>query len=384
MQIYARHLLTENGFESDKTVTIKDGMITSIQSGQVGEYVAEYLTPGLIDLHCHGSAGFDPLQHGLSEMADFLESMCANGVTDFLMTISSDEKTVMRHGLEVTRQAMQLQREGKLGGACICGVHLEGPFLSRDCLGAMQKSAILNPDIQTYKEYFGDYEDIIKKVTLAPEESGADKLISYLKQKKVCVQAGHTNATYDQAMQGFSKGIDSLAHSFNACRGIHHREPGIIVAAMEKKNVYMEVICDLLHLHPAIVKLIYHMKTVDKMILISDATATNGLPDGEYRVDGFDIIVKDGVSRTKDGVLNGGGAYLSKSVCNLVSIGIPFEAAVTMATKTPSKQMGFCELGKIELGKRAHLLAWSNEYQPVFTVVGNEVKKGTRSKSVIR
>jgi len=376
LQIHARRLLTPNGFEENRIVCVEEGRIVSITPGGCAPVTAEILTPGLMDLHCHGGEGFSARDFDTQSIEPFLKRMLACGVTDFLMTVSTGRREVMRHGLEVTRQAMSLQKAGKLGGARILGAHLEGPFLSTARPGAMELAAIAAPGIEAYERLFAGYEDVIRKITLAPEEAGTEELIPYLLGKGVIVQVGHTYATYDEAMRGFDLGAKSLCHSFNACRGIHHREPGVVTAALLRDDVYMEAICDLVHLHPAVVQLIYRTKGADRMILISDSVATHGMPDGEYFMEGYHIVVRDGVSRTIDGALDGGGAYLDQAVRNLQSLGASEADSVAMASSTPAARMGIEQLGRIEVGKLAHLTAWDANWNPVFTVLEDGIHRG--------
>ena len=371
MRIHARKLLTPQGFLPDQAVTIEDGVIAAVcpmQPDTAADLHADILTPGLIDLHVHGGEGFNARDFELDAIAPFLNAMLADGVTDFLMTISTGTRSTMRHGLEVTRQAMRMQREGTLGGARILGAHLEGPFLSKARPGAMQMDAILSPSPDTYEDFFAGYEDVIRKISLAPEEPGADALIAHLQSKGVIVQAGHTNATFEEAQHAFSLGVHSLCHTFNACRPIHHRDPGVIAAALANPAVYCEAICDLEHLHGGTLQLIYGMKGPQRMILISDSVATHGMPDGEYFMEGYHIVVKNGVSHTISGALDGGGVYLGGAVRNIQRLGISAEDAVTMATATPAARMGLADLGTIEVGKRAHLAAWTADWKAAFTV----------------
>lgn len=373
MKIRARSLMLPGAFVPDQTVTIEQGRIASVGPWQEdADHTVDYLTPGLIDLHCHGGEGFNARDFGIDKIRPFLDRMLRAGVTDFLMTISTGRRETMRHGLEVTRQAMRMQAEGQLGGARVLGAHLEGPFLSLSSPGAMQKSAIIPPSIEAFLDFFGGYEDVIREVSLAPEEPGADALIAHLLHRGIQVQAGHTYATYDEALRGFACGVGSLCHSFNACRPIHHREPGIVAAAMENPEIYMEAICDLKHLHPATIRLIYRMKGPDRMMLISDSTVTHGLPDGEYFAEGYDILVKDGVSRTRNGALDGGGAYLDEAVQNVSANGIPLLDAFTMASQTCARRMRLNALGEIRPGFTAHLTGWNADLRPMLAVLGDE------------
>lgn len=368
MRIHASRLFTPYGVQENRIVTVENGVITGISPGTDADKHADMLTPGLIDLHIHGGGGFNARDFGIEGVAQFVETLLACGVTDFLMTISTGRREVMRHGLELTRQAMTMQREGKLGGARILGAHLEGPFLSHARPGAMQDSAIIPPSAQAYEEMFAGYDDVIRKVSLAPEEPGADELIAHLLSKGVIVQAGHTNATFEQAQHAFSLGVGSLCHTFNACRPIHHRDPGVITAALVNPGVYCEAICDLEHLHGGTLQLIYGMKGPQRMILVSDSVATHGMPDGEYFMEGYHIVVKDGVSHTIDGALDGGGVYLDGAVRNVQSLGIPAQDAVAMASATPAARMGLTQLGAIQVGSAAHLTAWNADWSVSFAM----------------
>lgn len=376
MRIHAKKLLTPQGFISDQIVTIENGFVSSVEPGTDAPLCADILTPGLIDLHVHGGEGFNARDFDLDCIAAFLDKMLRSGVTGLLMTISTGFRDTMRHGLEVTRQAMRLQQEGKLGGARILGAHLEGPFLSLNRPGAMQEDAIIPPSPAAYEELFSGYEDVIRKISLAVEEPGADKLIAHLQSKGVVVQAGHTNATFEQGQHAFSLGVRSLCHTFNACRPIHHRDPGIITAALLNPDVYCEAICDLEHLHGGTLQLIYRMKGPERMILISDSVATHGMPDGEYFMEGYHIVVKDGISHTAGGALDGGGAYLDQAVRNLMALGASEADAVHMASRTPAARMGFDHLGEIATGKRAHLTAWDTNWHVAFTILEDGVHTG--------
>ena len=375
MRIYARRLLTPAGFESDRVVTVEDGRIASIEPGTDAPIRANILTPGLIDVHIHGGEGFNARDFGIDRIEPFLNKLLASGVTDFLMTISTGRRELMRHGLEVTRKAMRMQQEGTLGGARILGAHLEGPFLSTERSGAMQLDAIIKPSPETYEAFFSGYEDVIRLVTLAPEEDGALELIRYLRGKGVCVQSGHTYATCEQAQAGFAAGSASLCHTFNACRGIHHREPGVVLAALLNPDVYAEAICDFEHLHPAVLEMIYRLKGPQRMILISDSVATHGLPDGEYLMEGYHIVVSGGVSRTIDGALDGGGAYLDQAVRNMQTVGAGEAQSVRMAATTPAERLGLADLGAIAPGMRAHLTAWMENWTVDYTVIDGSMYK---------
>lgn len=323
MKIFAQKLLVGRTFLANQTVTVEDGQITAIGGGGPADFSVWALTPGLVDLHCHGGQGFDP-ELNERPLPEFLTILLCHGVTDVLLTLGAEPLPTMRRALAVVQTAMQQQAAGELPGAHILGVHLEGPFLS-------------------------------------PERPGALELGAALAARGIRVQAGHTDADYETAQCAFSAGFTGLCHTFNACRPLRHRDPGVVAAALLDPNVTTECICDLVHLHPAALQLVYHMKGPEAMIAVSDSVATHGLPDGRYTVAGQDYIVQNGVSRCANGTLDGGGVYLDGAVRNLQSIGIPAQDACLMASTTPAALLGLPRT--IHPGHPAVLVGWSEGWQ---------------------
>jgi N-acetylglucosamine-6-phosphate deacetylase len=378
MRIKANKLLTPAGWRENQLVVIEQGSITAIRSqdkadAQAADLQAEILVPGLFDLHNHGGDGFDATEPSLDALKRFLDKMLSCGVTDMLMTISTGDPATLKAGLAFVRKAMTLQQTGQLSGTQIQGVHLEGPFLNRSRPGAMTVERILAPDIARFDQLFGDGIDLIREVTLAPEVTGAHELAAHLLRHGIHVQAGHTDASFEEAQDAFGKGFASICHTFNATRGIHHREPGILTAAFLDPSVYCEAICDFLHLHPAIIRLIHAIKGPGRMMVVSDSTMPTGLPDGTYQAANHPVVVKDGVKRTPAGALSGGVCYLDQSVRNLISIGIPAEDAFRMASTTPAARIGFNQYGAVMIGKPAHLAAFTHDLMPDFTIMEQSV-----------
>lgn len=374
MKIYAKKLLTPGGWRENQVVEIENGSIARVFPGQEGDFTCDLLTPGLFDVHAHGGEGFYSLSPRQDLLEKYLMRLARGGITDVLIGVSTYVGAEGYHkALDFIRNAMEMQEKGELGGVRIRGVHLEGPFLSPDRPGAMNPDAMLAPTPENFDSIFAPYMDIIKLVTLAPEREGARELTAYLLKNGICVQAGHTDATYEQAEAAFAWGVDSQCHTFNAARGIHHREPGIVAAALLHDNVFCETICDFKHLHPATVKLIYRMKGPDRMTVISDSVAVTGLPDGEHIVNGKKYLIVDGTQRVKGGnTLSGGACYMDKAMKNLISIGIPDYDAFRMGSYTPALRMKMDrEIGSILPGYDAHLAGWNADYSLLFTIVCN-------------
>jgi len=182
-------------------------------------------------------------------------------------------------------------------------------------------------------------------VTLAPELSGA---MEFIQKCSAVVSIGHTDCDYETAVDAIKNGTICLTHTFNAMPPLHHRNTGPIGAAIDE-NIYVQVICDGLHLHKSIVTMLYRTFGADRMILISDSMRATGLADGEYEFGGQLIDVKNGIARTKDGALAGSTTNLMQCVKKAIEFGIPKEDAIKMATKTPAKLLGI-KKGKVEVG----------------------------------
>ena len=367
--IYAENFLYNGEWLTNKLICISDGKIASVTdySQENANYSVKYLTNALIDNHIHGGDGFISSSSGEKALINWLEKLSLNGVGGVVLTLCGSVSTI-RAGLETIKAVMDAQKNGKVKGALLLGAHLEAPFISRERPGSMPENAFVAPSIEEYKNMVKGYENVVKEITLAPELYGADELISYLKSNNIRVLAGHSDCSYEKSNEAFIAGVGAVCHTFNAIRPIHHREPGVVTAALTNPEIYCEAICDLEHLHPGIIKLIMHCKGKDKVMIISDAVTTTNLPDGEYQVDGEPIVVRNGISRHKiHKCLDGGGCYISKSVKNLVSIGIPFEDAVTSASVTPSKWLGF------DINEKTFLQGWDTELKPQYTFIENNV-----------
>lgn len=358
MKIYAERVLTPSGWEYGKTIETENGFIQRISDGDSGEIRAHTVVPGFFDTHVHGGCGFDACSGRLDNAEKFLLTMAREGVTDAVLTLSTASPEQIHKGIELIAAIMEKQAAGELPGTRIRGVHLEGPFINPVRAGAMRKELMLPPSPETFDALTGAETVLVKMVTVAPELPGATELAKHIRSKGIVVQAGHTDATYDEGEVAFRNGFSSLCHTFNAARPIHHREPSVVAAALNDDSVYCEAICDLLHLHPGTVKLIHRCKGADRMVMVSDSTMPNGLPDGEYFATNHPVIVKDGVGRTPAGNLSGGTCFLGTAVQRLIGIGIPEADAFTMASRTSAKRLGFDDIGNLAPGCRDHMAAF--------------------------
>ena len=377
MKIHAQRVLLPEGFAYDRTITVENGRITGITAGGQGDVTCHTAVPGLIDEHVHGGLGADVMNGTPEQLLAWLRFLLQNGVTQVLAGVYTSPVETIRHALANLRTVMDMQRLGA-GGALLTGVHLEGPFISMDALGAMQGEYVLPPTVENYRMLTEGYEDMIRLVTLSPETTGAGTLIDELNRQGIPVIAGHTAATAEEGRAAFEAGVRGVCHFFNASTPIHHRKPGILTEALLDDRVYCECICDFVHVHPSAVRLIWKNKGAARMIVVSDAVSTTGLPDGVYEDNGIQVRVSHGESRTLDGHLNGGGSTAIEEVRNLISIGIPEADAFVMASATPARHLRV-EGGAIQPGARAEIVCLDEENRVLCTVLGARVEKGGRA-----
>lgn len=343
-----------NGGKFD--IVTEDGRITFV--GKVAEngidLHGDTVYPGLIDIHSHGSIGFDTMDgHHLPEMSRFLAK---NGVTAWLpTTMTMDADSIAA----VTNAPLQNLPDA----AQVLGFHMEGPYISKQYKGAQNADYVQMPD----SESFGRFENV-KMVTIAPELAGS---MAFIERCDAVVSLGHTACDYDTAIRAIEAGANCLTHTCNAMPPLLHRNPGPIGAAAEK-GIYAQVICDGLHLHKSMVLALYRLFGPERMILISDSMRATGMPDGTYDLGGQEMTVENGVARTADGALAGSTSTLLDCVKTAISFGIPADTAFAMASGTPATLLGLNK-GKIAPGFDADFITVNEQYDVTRTVIAGRM-----------
>jgi N-acetylglucosamine-6-phosphate deacetylase len=294
--------------------------------------------PGLVDIHSHGCLGRDTMDADFAEMAAY---RAKNGTTTWL-------PTTMTAFREDIARACAAPRD--LPGARMPGLHLEGPHIAASRKGAQNEACIRPPDIGELRAM----RPAAIRVTIAPELPGALDYIRAAAETGVSVTLGHTDATFDQACAAFDAGASCLTHTYNAMPGLHHRKPGPIGAALAK-GAFAELICDGLHVHPAMVLMLYRAFGPDRVALISDSIRPAGAPEGTYDCGGLEVFAKNGELRLADGTLAGSNATLWHCVRQAVKFGIPFADAIRMATATPAAA-AHLDAGVLAPGRPADVL----------------------------
>lgn len=307
-----------------------------------------YLIPGLVDIHTHGAMGEDFSDGNAAGMPIMADYYAAHGVTSFLATTMTLKEEVLTPAMEVIRD-FKAER-----GAKCAGVHLEGPFLGYAKRGAQAAENLHAPDCAMFDRLNAASGGKVRMVTVACEEEGAMEFISHV-SKTAAVSLGHTSCGYDQAMEAFGRGASHATHLFNGMDGLHHRSPGIVAAAMDA-GASVELICDGLHIHPAVIRLV-HKLYGDKLNLISDSLRCAGMPDGDYMLGGQPITMRDGkATLTGSDTLAGSSISMLDALRNVVAFGLPLTDAVYAASTAPALAAGLDHIGSITCGKCADML----------------------------
>jgi len=357
--IAAGQIFLEDRIATDRYVRIRDGIIAGFSQHPernipVLEFPDKKLVPGFIDLHIHGRDGCDVMDAKQSSLETISHSLAKYGVTGFLATTVTTtwEKTLAAFS------AIGKASEGKMPGAQLLGAYNEGLFFCHKHKGAHDDDYFLPLTRERIDQIIVASRGTLRVLAMAPEVNPSDDIIPYLVSRGVRVMLGHTNANYDQTCAALDAGACGGVHVFNGMSGIHHRDPGCAGAVLLNDSAIVEVIADGVHLHPAILQLIYRVKDKRKIALISDCINAGGLKDGRYKLGELDVEVNEGVARTETGSLAGSTLTLNKAVCNLTRLaGIAPLDAVHMASLVPAHFLGLQQsLGSIAVGKRANLV----------------------------
>ena len=337
---------------------------------EVFDHGDDLICPGLIDVHVHGGAGYDAMDDAPEAMNGISNYLAAGGVTGFLATT----QTAPRKDLFESVKRIVEPAETGLSGARLLGLHLEGPYLSEEKRGAQHVDAIRAPDIEELRELHGAAGELLRIVTLAPEVPGALGAISWLADHGIVASAGHTDADYDTALAAFGHGMSHISHLYNGMRGLHHREPGILGAALTDGRVSVELIADGLHVHPAALRLAALCKGPAKTVLVSDSIKPAGLPDGEYTYRGRRMMLRDGLVRLPDGVIAGSSIRLNDAVRVMVEeAGFSVSEAVQMASHSPARVLRLTPgKGKLAEGSDADVTIMDWGFNVKATIVGGD------------
>lgn len=322
-----------------------------------------YLLPGFIDLHVHGALGHDTMDADADALIAVAKYFAQHGVTRFVPTTitSSTEATLQ------ALHAVQVAMARDYVGAKIVGAHLEGPYLNPTKAGAQNTAWIRRADPQEALQWLDT--GIIKVISLAPEYPENDWLIEACHRRGVVVSAAHTDATYAQMQHAQQLGLSQITHTFNGMRGMHHREPGVVGAAFNLSDLYCELIADNTHVHPAVMDILWKIKGVSHIILITDSTRGTGMPDGQYDIGGQVFYMKDTEARLADGTLAGSTATMDQVVSNFATLVGGLPAMWQTSSHNAACQLGIeHETGALVAGKVADVVLMGDDGRILLTV----------------
>ena len=359
------------------TIEIQNGKITEIIPYETVDFDKDYddalLVPGFIDIHCHGAYGFDTNSGDSQGLRNWAKNIVSEGVTGFLATTVTDKKEVLKNALKNVASIKKEHHPG-LNGADILGVHFEGPYINEEYAGAQPKSAIVKPNIEEFKEYLKDSNNLIRIITIAPEKDYNHELIKFCKENNIIASIGHTSASFEEASEAIEDGAKSITHTFNAQTSFKHRENGVVGVSLRNSDLYSEIICDMHHVSPDALNIFYKCKDKDHAIMISDALMCKGFDTGyRFTFGGQNIeIYPDGTAHLyefPDKNLAGSTMKMNEGLRNIIEIAkVPFVNAINSCTINPARLLSLDDhIGLIKVGYDADVVILDNDYSVINT-----------------
>jgi N-acetylglucosamine-6-phosphate deacetylase len=331
------------------------------------------IVPGMIDIHVHGGKGvaFGAGNRLGEDLKDYSKWVAESGVTGFLCSISPPN----RQSYISTIKTYARLFDEKMPGAEALGLHLEGPFLNVEQRATFDPEWLRPPSIEEAQAYLDAGRGWIRQMTLAPELPGADEVASLFRGAGVVLSLGHSNANYETACTALAGNWNHVTHTYDAQRGLHHRKPGVVGAVLSSDEVAAELIADMIHIHPAAMRILIRCLGTDRVVLITDAMQGAGLPDGTYDLLGHTVTVKNRRVTLASGRLAGSSVLLSQCVRNInKEVGVRLMDAVKMASLNPARAMGFAgRLGSIAVGMDASLAVIDDEVNVYMTMVKGKI-----------
>ena len=349
------HLRLEGGVIEETGEFLSPG-----EGEEVLDLGGDFLVPGFVDVHIHAFRGHDTMD-GEKAVRAMSRDLAELGVAAFCPTTMSASPEETKNALRGIRQIMERPEEN---GARILGAHMEAPFLREERAGAQRKEFFRDPSWEDFLWMTDGHPEIVSLITLAPERAGSEGFIRKAAAAGIHVSIGHTSADAETVHAAADWGADHVTHTFNAQTPVHHRKPGVPGAAMTDDRLYCEMICDGVHLHRDIVRLIARCKGPERAVAITDAMEAAGMPDGEYALGGQKVTVQAGQARLADGTLAGSVLTMPKALENLIhTFGIAPEAACAMCTAAPAASVHETAAGRIIPGAPGILTRWTREWK---------------------
>ena len=330
-----------------------------------------YVVPGFVDIHFHGCVGADLCDATDEAVRAIARHEASRGVTAVCPATMTYPEERLASVVDAAAAFAPAKDE-----AALVGINMEGPFISPDKIGAQNPAYVQRADAAMLRRLQERAGGLVKLVDVAPEEPGALEFVAEV-AGEVRVSIAHTCTDYDTACEAFARGARHMTHLYNAMPGLHHRKPGPIAAAWETPEATVELICDGVHVHPAMARLTFALFGAERICLISDSMRACGLEDGTYDLGGQDVTVRGNVATLADGTIAGSVTDLAACVRHAVrEMGVPLEDAVLAATLTPARAIGIdAERGSLEAGKVADMLVLDEDLNVKHVVLrGEQIK----------
>lgn len=322
--------------------------------------------PGFIDVHIHGAGGHDVMEASAAALRVVTSKVASFGTTSLLATTVTASPEATCRAAEGIADFIIRQRESPEVRAEVLGIHLEGPFISKERRGVHPAQWIQLPSAELLARFLRAAAGNVRLMTIAPEVLGAAACIEAAQKAGVVISIGHTDANYEQARFAISRGARSATHTYNAMRPFSHRDPGVIGAVLTSPEINAELIADGVHVEEGAMKLLVQAKGAKRVLLVSDGLAATGMPDGKYMLGDLEIIVSKGVCRNAEGVLAGSTLTLDRALRNIVILGVPLPDAVRMLTLNPASLLGIeFKKGSLRVGADADILLLDENLQVV-------------------
>jgi N-acetylglucosamine-6-phosphate deacetylase len=334
------------------------------KNARLVDFADGILAPGFIDMHIHGGAGHDVMEAGPGALPPVERLLASHGVSSYFPTTVTAPLDATLSALARLADAIEAaernpQRQNGELRARPLGIHLEGPFISHKRRGVHPPENLLAPSPAAFDRFWQAARGHIRVLTIAPELPGALEVITLAASRGVCVSLGHSNADLDTARAGFAAGARHATHTFNAMRPLDHRDPGILGEVLTDSRLSAEIIADGIHVDPVIVQLFLKAKGPEAAVLITDATAATGMPDGRYHLGSLEVEVKDGRCMVGDS-LAGSVLTMDRAVRNVMRFAQwELQRAVRLATLNPARAAGVKNGGTLQAGAPVDLLVLS-------------------------
>ncbi len=338
-----------------------------------------YIAPGLIDTHLHGIGGFGTEDCDPASILGMSERLADFGVTSFLPTVYTDKLDKMIASTKAIVEAM-----GKEKGAKIEGVNLEGPFISPDKIGAQAPEGLQSVNLEVFHKLVDAGQGKIKAMTVAPELKHMRTLALEAQKMGIVLLAGHTNATYENIIEGMQCGILHTTHFFNAMSRLHHRNPGCVGAVMIQQDMKSEIICDGVHVHPELVKLLIREKPISNIVMVTDSLKPTEQKSGELTANGIPADLVDGAFAAKadHSLFLGSSLTLLKGINNLVDLGLSIDQAIQMASANPARIYNLEKKGALIPGYRANVVVINKDFTLGGLFIDGKLARGLLSKEL--